>query len=71
LDALLLADETPIGSGLLELVDKHGELPVSPSFRGDGVRHSTGVHWRRFSVPELAVVGAGELPWARLRRFAA
>jgi hypothetical protein len=30
LDAVLLADESEVGSGLLELVDKHGELPVSP-----------------------------------------
>jgi hypothetical protein len=66
LDAVLLVDESMIGDGLLALVDKHGELPVSPSFRGDGTRHSTGVQWRNLSVPEVAVVGAGELPWARV-----
>lgn len=71
LDAVLLADESMIGHGLLALLDKHGELPVSPSFRGTGVRHSTGVQWRSLSMPELAVCGEGELPWARLRRFAA
>jgi hypothetical protein len=71
LDAALLVDESMIGDGLLALVDKHDALPCSPSFRGDGVRYSTGVQWRNLSVPELAVCGAGELPWARLRRFAA
>jgi hypothetical protein len=71
LDALLLADETATGEGLLELLDRHGELPLSPSFIGNGKRHSTGVQWRRLHVPELAVVAEGELPWARLRRYAA
>jgi hypothetical protein len=71
LDAVLLADESEVGSGLLELVDKHGELPVSPVFRGTKVRHSTGSQWRNLAVRELAVCAEGEPPWARLRRFAA
>ena len=72
LDAVLLADETPIGLGLLDLLDRHGELPVSPSFLGDGTRHgSSGVQWRNLQVPELAICAEGELPWARLRRLAA
>jgi hypothetical protein len=50
LDAVLLVDESMIGDGLLALVDKHGELPVPPSFRGDVVRHSTGVQRRRLSI---------------------
>jgi hypothetical protein len=41
LDAVLLADESEVGDGLLDLLDGHGELPVSPSFRGIPVRHST------------------------------
>jgi hypothetical protein len=68
---VLTVHESPGGDGLLRLVDEHGELPMSPAFRGTGVRHSTGVQWRNLSVPEIAVVAEGELPWARLRRFAA
>jgi hypothetical protein len=71
LDAVLLVDESEVGDGLLALLDRHGEVPCSPSFLGDGIRHSTGVQWRHLAIPEVAVVGAGELPWARLRRFAA
>jgi hypothetical protein len=71
LDAVLLADESMIGDGLLRLVDEHGELPCSPAFLGTKIRHSTGTQWRDLSVSELAVCAAGELPWARLRRFAA
>jgi hypothetical protein len=71
LDAVLLADETPIGSGLLDLLDRHGEPPLSPAFLGDGTRHGSGVQWRNLTVPELAVCAEGELPWARLRRLAA
>ena len=56
LDAVLLADETMIGDGLLALVDKHGELPCSPSFLGDGVRHSTGV---QVAAPVRAGGGGG------------
>jgi hypothetical protein len=70
LDAVLLADETATGDGLLDLVDRWGEVPLSPAFLGSGKRHTTGVQWRGVSVPELAVVPEGELPWARLRRFA-
>jgi hypothetical protein len=68
LDAVLLADETEIGAGLLALLDRHGELPVSPAFRGTKIRHSTGTQWRNLAVRELAVCAEGELPWARLRR---
>jgi hypothetical protein len=69
LDSVLLADESMIGDGLLALLDRHGELPVSPSFLGTGIRHSTGVQWQHLQVPELAVCAEGELPWARLRRL--
>jgi hypothetical protein len=71
LDALLLVDESEVGDGLLQLLDKHGDLPLSPAFRGTKVRHSTGTQWRNLAVRELAVCAEGELPWARLRRFAA
>jgi hypothetical protein len=71
LDAVLAVRESPGGDGLLALVDRHGSLPLSPAFRGDGTRHSTGVQWRNLSVSELAVCHAQELPWASLRRFAA
>jgi hypothetical protein len=71
LDALLLADESEIGAGLLELLDRHGSLPLSPAFRGVKARHSTGTQWKNLSVRELSVVAEGELPWARLRRYAA
>jgi hypothetical protein len=71
LDATLIVHESAGGDGLLALVDKYGSLPCSPSFVGTGNRHSTGVQWRDLSVPELAVCAEGELPWARLRRFAA
>ncbi|MGH9252282.1 MAG: hypothetical protein ACRD0W_22610, partial [Acidimicrobiales bacterium] len=63
--------ESPGGDGLLRLVDEHGELPMSPAFRGTRTRHSTGVQWRNLSVSELAVCHAQELPWERLRRWAA
>ena len=71
LDAVLLVEESEIGDGLLQLLDKHGTLPLSPAFRGTKVRHSTGVQWRNLAVRELAVCAEGELPWARLRRLAA
>jgi hypothetical protein len=58
LDAVLLVHESPGGDGLLALLDKHRELPVSPSFRGTGTRHSTGVQWRHLSIPEIAVCAA-------------
>jgi hypothetical protein len=70
LDALLLADESTVGDGLLQLLDRHGTLPLSPAFRGTKVRYSTGTRWSRLSVHELAVCAEGELPWARLRRLA-
>jgi hypothetical protein len=63
LDAVLLADESEVGAGLLELLDRHGTLPLSPSFLGDGTRHGTGVQWRSLSIPELAICAEGELPW--------
>jgi hypothetical protein len=62
---------------LLDLTDRSTPpiewvlLPCSPSFRGTGIRHTTGVQWRNLSVPEVAICAEGELPWARLRRFAA
>jgi hypothetical protein len=70
LDAICLADETATGDGLLDLVDRWGEVPLSPSFMGSGKRHSTGVQWRDLSVPELAVCAEGEFAWAKLRRWA-
>jgi hypothetical protein len=71
LDAVLLADESEVGDGLLALLDKHGTLPCSPAFRGTKVRHSTGVQWRNLSVRELAVCAEAEFGWAQLRRLAA
>ena len=69
-DAIVEATETPTGDGLLDLVDRWGSVPISPAWIGDAVRHSTGVQWRRVSLTHLAVCAAGELPWARLRRWA-
>jgi hypothetical protein len=71
LDAIVAADETATGDGLLELVDRWGSVPLSPAFQGTRVRHSTGTQWRNLSVSEIAVCHAGELPWGRLRRYAA
>jgi hypothetical protein len=71
LDAVLLVDESEVGAGLLQLLDKRGDLSCSPAFRGTKVRHSTGTQWRNLAVRELAVCAEGELPWCRLRRFAA
>jgi hypothetical protein len=71
LDAVLTVHESPGGDGLLELVDRRGELPLSPAFRGTGTRHSTGVQWRHVQVSELAVCAEAELPWSRVRRLAA
>jgi hypothetical protein len=70
LDAICAVDESATGDGLLELVDRWDEVPLSPAFLGSGKRHTTGVQWRALSVPELAVCAEGELPWARLRRWA-
>jgi hypothetical protein len=70
LDAVLLVDESEVGDGLLALLDKYGELPCSPAFRGAKVRHSTGTQWRNLAVRELAVCAEAEFAWAKLRRFA-
>jgi hypothetical protein len=71
LSAMVLVHETEGGDGLLRLVDEHGSLPLSPAFRGAKARHSTGTQWRHVQVTELAVGHAQELPWGRLRRWAA
>jgi len=68
-DAVIEAEQTPTGDGLLDLVDRWGSVPISPAWLGDAVRYSTGVEWRRVSLTHLAICAAGELPWCRLRRL--
>lgn len=69
-DAVIQAADTPTGNGLLDLIDRWGSVPLSPAWIGDAVRHSTGVEWRRVSLTHLAICGAAEFRWGKLRRYA-
>jgi hypothetical protein len=74
LDGTILVNSTPIGDGLLNLVDRWGEVPISPGWTlpmSDYIDHDTGREWKRIRLYELAICAKSLLPWGRVQRWAA